>query len=174
MKKIKTHFLWSLRVAAHTQTHTHTYIVHYSLWLNIEAASNERFMFQMNRMLNTLSMLDIVSELFAVPTRIHSGVGVPSRQRRRTNVVLMLAYHHKWTTDHLPIRAFEAIYIDLNPCRQKRRTNLVLMLAHRLWRWPNIKTTLVQRLMSVGFLFLNYRTISATCKWSLIYSFVQS
>ena len=44
-------------------------------------------------------------------------------------------------------------------------TNVVLMLGHRLRRWPNIKTTLVQGLVFIGFL---KRRTSDTLNWAYV------
>ena len=48
------------------------------------------------------------------------------------------------------------------PENMRRWTNAALMLAHRLRRWPNIKPTLVQCLMFVGFLLAGTETIDIT------------
>ena len=40
--------------------------------------------------------------------------------------------------------------IESFPADTKRWPNVVLMLYHSLRRWPNIKTTLGQRLVSAG------------------------
>ena len=41
--------------------------------------------------------------------------------------------------------------LRLYPANTRRWTNADLMLAHRLRRWPNIKSALVQRLMFAGY-----------------------
>ena len=48
------------------------------------------------------------------------------------------------------------------PANTRRQTNVDLMLAHRLRRWPNIKTTLFQRLVSAG-LILYCTPVCAMC-----------
>ena len=41
--------------------------------------------------------------------------------------------------------------LRLHPGNTRRWTNADLMLAHRLRRWPNIKSALVQRLVFAGY-----------------------
>ena len=56
----------------------------------------------------------------------------------------------------------EIVLVSGTPENTRRQTNVGLMLGHRLRRWPNIKPTLVWRLVFAGTLELTCRSAAQT------------